>query len=311
MIKIYNSDFSGNVFEFLSLGKLILFSGLIILSISCRAHIPVSGVQVDSVPSSGIQYQGYRLQIRQIKTEKIKGNKRKINFTLINTGREKITLPWKSINNTHIVFHYDASLQAEGLEEQKKIIEATLLRKKFILDAGKIALGFVLKFEASAADAAFNESIVAQNAKGDNPVTKTEFSEEYCPDLIIDTIFVDKRSRRWVELAFRITNIGKGPAPMFGETEDVEDNVAIRVYSSGTDKLSRGDLVLGGAYIKEGIKDKNGLLLPSESFSGSFRVETRKKTRYTPYFILSVDDYQSLWECDERNNSRFLLDRTR
>ena len=268
----------------------------------------------DTIIPSKNDYQGYRLQLTNIQVEKKKGNQRKIKCTLINTGREKVRLPLKSSSSPNIVVQYDNSLENNGLTAYKNSLERALHQKKFVLDVGKIASNFELKFNISKEQLAQNEAKEKRATKTKNnnpprPVNTNIYDKSYCADLKIDTVFILKRSKKTVELAFKITNYGKGPAAMFGETTATEDNVAIRAFASGTPKLSRGDLVLGGAFIEGGMEDQNGVLMPNESFSGSFEVETRKKTRYMPYFILSIDDYQSLWECDERNNVMPLLDR--
>ncbi len=139
------------------------------------------------------------------------------------------------------------------------------------------------------------------------PIASSIYDKSYCPDLKIDTAFVTDRSKKYITVNFKITNYGKGPAPLFGESAETEDNVAIRAYISGTAKLSRGDLILGGAYIEDGMEDQNGILQPLESFAAAFRVSIRKKTRFMPYLILSIDDYQSLWECQEGNNTISVL----
>lgn len=287
--------------------SLLLFLGN---SLACSATNPPLQSTQDSLPAINKTYQGFRLQITNLKLESRKKNQRKISCTLINTGREKIRLPFKSADAPIIIFQYDNSLNTSELEKEVNSLERALLKKKFTLDAGKIASNFELKFNVS------QEEVAKKTKKSkskDSKVVSTAITPIYdkdnCADLQIDTFFVLKRSKKWVELGFKITNHGNGPAGMYGETKEIEDNVAVRAYVSGTPKLSRGDMILGGSFIEGGLEDKNGVLMPNESFSGSFRVETRKKTRYMPYFILSVDDYQSLWECNERNNVKALLDR--
>jgi len=269
----------------------------------------------DTIIPSKKTYQGYRLKITNIKVIKKKGNQRKISCTLINTGREKVITP-RSSSAPNVVIKYDKSLAENGLSAYQNSLERAIFKKKFTLDAGKIASNYELKFNISkevlaANEATENKAVTNKNKDNSTPVIPSTsiYDESLCPDLKVDTFFVLKRSKKTVELGFKITNYGAGPAAMFGETTDTEDNVAIRAYASGTPKLSRGDLVLGGAFIEGGMEDQNGVLMPNESFSGSFVVETRKKTRYMPYFILSIDAYQGLWECDETNNVQPLLDR--
>ena len=269
----------------------------------------------DTIIPSKKDYQGYRLKVTNIQVVKKKGNQRRISCTLINTGREKVRTPLSSAA-PNLVINYDKSLAENGLRAYQNSLERALLKKKFTLDAGKIASNYELKFNISKEVLAANEAKENKAAKDKHkatsaPLTSTIdiYDPSLCADLQVDTFFVLKRSKKTVELGFKITNYGKGPAAMFGETDDTEDNVAIRAYASGTAKLSRGDLVLGGAFIEGGMEDQNGVLMPNESFSGSFVVETRKKTRYMPYFILSIDAYQGLWECDETNNVQPLLDK--
>lgn len=292
---------------FFSLGNLALTA--------CATPKQAAPVVQDTIIPSKKDYQGYRLQLTSIKVTKSKGNQRKISCTLINTGREKVRLPANTSTGPNVVIQYDKTLADNGLEGYKNSLERALLKKKFSLDVGKISSNFELKFNISEEQLAENGADEKKAVKSTNEKEVNEKEVVYdfslCPDLKLDTVFVIKRSRKTVELAFKITNYGEGPAAMFGETEATDDNVAIRAYASGTAKLSRGDLIMGGAFIEGGMEDKNGVLMPKESFSGSFTVESRKKTRHMPYFILSIDDYQALWECDERNNVYPLLDKNK
>lgn len=296
---------------------ILLFS--LMITVGCNSTY---GQLSDSIPAEQetilppkTTYQGYRLKVTNIQVIKKKGSQRKISCTLINTGREKVRTPIKA-SSPNVIINYDKSLEENGLSAYQNSLERALLKKKFTLDAGKIASNYELRFNVSKEILAKNEATEKKAAKKKSlasthsPVSSTNiYDPSLCADLQIDTFFVLKRSKKTVELGFKITNYGQGPAAMFGETTETEDNVAIRAYASGTPKLSRGDLVLGGAFIEGGMEDKNGILMPNESFSGSFIVETRKKTRYMPYFILSIDAYQGLWECDETNNVQPLLDR--
>ncbi len=134
-------------------------------------------------------------------------------------------------------------------------------------------------------------------AKGSNVI-----DEEGCPDLVIESFSVTKRKKKYAEITYTITNKGTAPAALFGEEKAVEDNIAVRAYASGTAKLSRGDMILGGSFIEKGLKEQKGILNPNESYEGVFRIDIRKKTRHMPYLIMFVDTYQGIWECNEGNN---------
>lgn len=249
--------------------------------------------------TNNLSYKGYRLELVNVQVKEEKGDQLRITGTLINTGREKIILPSKGKSN--ILLTADKTFQENGLLPYTNTIRKAILKQKTRLEPGQIASNISIKIKK-------DKDLVIPSTKEDL-FTKggDELEIDACPDLIIDTFFVAKRTKKYVDLRFKIINIGTGPASLFGATKAVEDNVAIRAYASGTAKLSRGDLVMGGAFIEGGLKDKNGILHPNETFGGDFRVDIRKKTRHMPYIIISIDDYQNLWECDEGNNVKRIV----
>jgi len=274
---------------------------ILLLGVACNKATQSISNKTNSPSSSYSQlseeYKGYRLAYVNITSN----GKNSIRGTLINTGRHKVIFPLKSA--TPIVINFDHTLEEQGVSNHSKQIQEAILRQSFVLEPGQIDSNFSVDIEKG----------IQENAPEIKPnpeevlVERGGDFQDYCPDLQIDTFFVSKRTKKYAEISFKIVNVGKGPAELFGESRDVEDNVAIRAYASGTENLSRGDLIIGGAYIESGLEDKAGILQPSESFAGAFRVDIRKKTRHMPYLIISIDDYQKLWECDEKNNVKNLL----
>ena len=127
--------------------------------------------------------------------------------------------------------------------------------------------------------------------------------KKYCPDLIIEEVKIVEQSKKWLTLEFSVRNQGKGIAHLFGTARHERDNLAILAYMSGSPKLSRGAISLGGTYITKG----KGMLHPNESFTGTIKLDIRTKTRYTPVVILSLDAYQTAKECDRTNNTLGIL----
>ena len=123
-----------------------------------------------------------------------------------------------------------------------------------------------------------------------------------CSDLFIEDIKIVKRNKRSVTLEYSLVNKGTGPAYLFGSTKSKEDNVAIRANISGSTRLSRGAIIIGGDYITAGLKKENGKLMPNERYTGTLKLDTYKMTKFTPNIILELDAYNSLIECDETNN---------
>ena len=271
-----------------------------------------------------ITYNGYRLELVNISVKEEKGNLLRVIGTIINTGRNKVVLP--STHSNELVINFDQSLKEAGYMHLSDDIKKRLLKQKINLEPGQMAYNTSLgvkKVEKNPAAQVQKEEIIAQKEnttpqKEEVPISKEEepnqkeeefvskgnffIGEDTCPDLVIESFKVTKRKKKYAEITYIIANKGTGPAPLFGLEKAVEDNIAIRAYASGTAKLSKGDLILGGSFIEKGLKDKNGILQPNETYQGTFKVDIRKKTRHMPYLIMFVDTYQGIWECNEGNN---------
>lgn len=124
--------------------------------------------------------------------------------------------------------------------------------------------------------------------------------KENCPDIVVDTITIIKQTTKWLHVEYTLSNKGKGPAHLYGETSSEDDNLAVRVFLSSSENLTRGSLPIGGGFVNYPSKD--GVLNPQESFTGSLKLDIKKLTRFTPYLILSVDPFNALTECDKTNN---------
>lgn len=130
-----------------------------------------------------------------------------------------------------------------------------------------------------------------------------EKEKAMCPDLIIDNVKVLDQSKRWLTVEYQITNVGKGSAAMMGKEGHERDNVAIKAFMSGTPRLSRGAINIGGKFIKGG----KSVLAPGESHVGKIKLDISSKTRYTPVVILSLDAFQTFRECDRTNNNNHIV----
>jgi len=241
------------------------------------------------------EYNGYRVALVNLEKGTSRGNSVDIKGTLVNTGKHKVVLPLKASDS--IVINFDHTLEENGLTLSSSEIQQAILQQSVILEPGQLLSSFSTSIPTATSSTNTEELLASKG--GD--------FQEYCPDLQIDTFFVSKRTKKYAEISFKIVNVGKGPAPMYGESKDIEDNIAIRAYASGTENLSRGDLIIGGAYIESGLEGEAGILQPLETYAGAFRIDIKKKTRHMPYLIISIDDYQKLWECDEGNNVKNIV----
>ncbi len=128
-----------------------------------------------------------------------------------------------------------------------------------------------------------------------------------CPDLTLNDLEVVKMGKKWVTVAFTITNVGKGPARIYGTTPKENDNVYIKAFLSGSKKVSRGATTLGGMYVNKGVSNKAGKLMPDDSMKLEMKIDIRKKTKFTSVLILDLDAFGNCRECDETNNKQHVV----
>ena len=202
----------------------------------------------------------------------------------------------------------------------KHDIEQKLFYQDLTIFAGKIHQRKEMKIEVQGVQLpSLPNDVLSEKGESAKPKTETiegsfsinlDTSEETsnyldknsCPDLTIDTLNIIKSSKKSVTLQYTISNQGKGPANLLGSKKGDEDNVAFKAHLSRTGKLNRGAIIIGGDFVRGLPKEKNGILQAGESFTGTLKLDIRKMTRFTPVIILELDTYQSVRECNERNN---------
>ena len=260
-----------------------------------------SAASPDSIPLTETTYQGYRLSITDISIKKKKKRSKTIQYSLINTGRNHIDIKRFAFDNTLILFEFDHSLEANEMQAYKNEIIAKILKENLRISAGQALNNRNMKLSLSkAAEEETGFTIDVGNSSSSSP--DRFFDKNYCPDLQIDTIKIIKLTKKWLTIEYIITNIGKGPASLSGETKDANDNLFIRAHISGATRMSRGAFPVGGSYISD-----RDVLEAGDSYTGVFRVDIKKRTRYTSNLILELDPYSSVRECDETNNQKFIF----
>ncbi len=129
-----------------------------------------------------------------------------------------------------------------------------------------------------------------------------------CIDLVFDTIIVIKITEKYIELEFSIRNKGTRPAPIFGATNSVADNVAVHFFFSGTQRLTRGAIMADGIYLTEGLKNTKGLLYPQTNYIVRHKLSLEKKNQFSGVIILQLDAFDVIPnECDETNNVKAIV----
>lgn len=248
-------------------------------------------------------YQGYRLDVFGVKLVKKKSSYIKIDCKLYNTGREAIAFNADLPKSLIVNFDEDFLESKEGKSYASYIKNAILSSGKSIKSGGSLSLS---KFKVSIPkgavqqqDAAFEVTLGADNEGQD-------FQRDRCSDLRIDSIFVIKKTKRYAIIGYILTNHGTGAVSLEG-TSDPYDNVGIEAYFTGAPKLGRGALVSGRFFITKALKESNGILFPGKQYTGKLKISLSKKTRYTASLILFVDAQGVIIECDETNNTSYII----
>ena len=130
--------------------------------------------------------------------------------------------------------------------------------------------------------------------------------KDNCPDLIIKDIEILKVNKFMIALEYTIRNEGTGTAYFHGKKNTPEDNAFIQAHLSPTPKFTRSALLKGENPIRREVGTKDGSLEKRKEFKGKMYLNVRGSTQLTPYLILNLDPYQTVRECNERNNRSYI-----
>lgn len=127
-----------------------------------------------------------------------------------------------------------------------------------------------------------------------------------CADLVLTKAEIVKENKRFVFVEYTIENIGDRPIDMLGQTKKDEDNIAIKIHFTRSEKLTRGAILAKVEFVKKGFKDKKGTLQPKDSYTQKVKISKEKMTKFTPVLAMTLDPFQSVHECSKFNNMFFL-----
>ena len=281
----------------------------------------------DSLPNPGRPYLGYRISLVNFKVENDSKKAVSVKCDAVNTGRLPLIFSEKIPYPLELVVELDTTDWPVTLAGQERGIENAILTQKINLAPGKIRTDISLKINKSdkppsiipnkTADIPSETKSVKNappvfanrgNQMGETGKNPTDFDvKEACPDLVLDTVYLIKLSKKTATFGFVVHNIGIGTAKLGGENlKKSNDNLAVNVYFSGTKKLSRGAMLADGIFIGTD-KTTNGLLLPTEKFYAEIKISLENRTRFTPNVIFELDPFQTISECNKTNNTKSLL----
>ena len=128
---------------------LFLLSILFICQNSLTAFTNSFSIVQDTIPTSNMEYKGNRIMVKSIKVIKKRGNKIKIEYNLVNSGRNKIKLGKNKNIPNDLIIVFDKSLDENNLLASKSAIIENLKTQSISIRPGQLIMGNKLKFEYS------------------------------------------------------------------------------------------------------------------------------------------------------------------
>jgi len=192
------------------------------------------------------------------------------------------------------------TIEEEAIVEMKKKNQKTIKKEK--VSKRKLNKPKQEKKKKSKVD----KSVVFESPTFESKSLEEILKEkEECPDLIIEGMEVIKVKSNKATVKFLVKNIGKGPARIYAKGNKEDDPVGVRAYISGSDRITKGSINIGGFFMEGGLDETKGYLNANESFEMEVVLDIKKKTRYMPNIVLSLDAFLKLRECDRTNNTSF------
>jgi len=278
-----------------------------------------------------VAYDGKRLYIGPVSTNSTRSE---LKFAISNTGRRDIRLGG---GFDDIVINLDPSFNQIGSQAEIRKIVTQMIGKKKLIAAGTVLTGQVMDLgsapvasrtmpeekpstrssassdrkkpsrpEAEKIDMG-NGTTVLETPEKEGAAKRSKFLDpDDCPDLVIKDIEIIKVNKYMIAIEYTIKNQGTGTASMHGSKNSTDDNMFLKAYISATPKFSRSATTIGETPVRKEMENKDGTLESRREFKGKMYMNVRGRTNLTPYLILTLDPYQTVRECNERNNRSYI-----
>ncbi len=147
---------------------------------------------------------------------------------------------------------------------------------------------------------------IQQYPEATNNTSNTSIADNLCADLIVSNLKIVTRKKKYAIIQCTILNQGDGYANLLGKSDAESDDLKIRAFISGTEKLSRGDFKIG-VFPIESYEISTTNISPNGQLTLQVKVPTEKITRYTRFIILQLDAFLTMKECDNTNNYKAIM----
>lgn len=274
-----------------------------------------------------VKYRGYRLELINFEILRQTDDWVKIRFDIVNSGRMDVDFSKKGTEHW-VQFRFDHTLFSHKLGGLRENIRHTLYQENFKLATGQrlerkelkvpvvmeyktpppapVADGFETKIGIQPTpepepDAVFFTGKGGEEEPANSPTVQPGIADN-CPDIYFQQLRIIQQDDKWATIEYTIANKGFGVFKLFEKGAKNEEKLVVKAFISGVPTLSRGALPSGGQIVKPSA-GQSGDLLPGDTYTGTMKVDVRKKTRYMKSLILSLDSDQFRFECDKTNNT--------
>jgi len=101
---------------------------------------------IDTIPQVEPEYKGNRILVKSIRVLKKKGKSFKIEYKLVNSGRNKVKLGKANLIPKDLIIQFDRSLQENDLVDVKPSIIESLKKQSISIRPGQLIMGNKIKF---------------------------------------------------------------------------------------------------------------------------------------------------------------------
>ena len=212
-----------------------------------------------------------------------------LKMDLMNNGNAKIENPTSKVKTD---FYITENLPANLTNYKSQIIELLSL-EKFTIQPHE-SINWYIKIEKSKID-------TTKKVESNIPI---KYEIDNCPDLLITEYKIAKSTKNYIWLEYTIVNRGRKPANLYGyNTNDVNDNVTIKAVLSTSSELTNVYWDAGSVLVDGGLKTRNGIIKPQESYTDLIKVDLSGQSKFTKYIILQLDPYLTIQDCNRSNNN--------
>ncbi len=278
-----------------------MFRLLIILSALTFLSLP--GSTQSGGDTGNPEYEGYRIHVDQPTIIAKRKKFFKVKLRVTNTGKLDLTPADIATIKEKLVVNPDISITDSDIGYHTDLIAEKLRSRKISLKSGQSQY-HEFKVKIPKDKRVEGEMFSVSGNLGNNDNYRP--NRDLCPDLVIDSLEVLKKDKKFVYVEFLVKNEGKGAINVIGDKKDIEDNVVTRAYFSGTPRFSQGAIAADQIYL-QGLEETRGILFPGDSMKLQFKVSRRKQTKYTKMLLLFLDADRLVIECKESNNHAAVL----